>query len=168
MVRSLIVTGAVALALLSPAVTLGAPTAVVRSGAVAQPPPPRLAAGRSAGQDSFKLPIHFDARPKPAEPDMESRFLPYRWHGLQPSPQYVWNQPAWNQEGCFANNLFGTPSTLPGDGSVPGMTIGSLVDGHSKNLLSSTPSYDPNLPPGGEGLVTLQATSCGSARSINF
>ncbi|MGC9991240.1 MAG: hypothetical protein ABSD52_02420 [Candidatus Cybelea sp.] len=167
MLRSLILASAIGLALL-PAVTLGAPAAVVRGGPVVQPPPPRSAQARSAGQDSFKLPFHADLRPRPAEPDMQA-FLPYRWHALQYSPQYLWNQPAWNQSGCFANNLFGAPSPLPGDGSLPGsITIGSLVDGRSKNLLSSTPSYDANLPPGGEGVVTLQATSCGSARSINF
>lgn len=167
--RSLVVASALALALMQPAVTLGAPTAVVRGGPIVQPPPPRSAQGHFAGQDSFKLPIHIDARPRPAESDTEARFLPYRWHGLQSSPQYVWNQPAWNQGDCFANNLFGTPSTLQNDGSLPGsITIGSLVDGRSKNLLSSTPSYDPNLPPSGEAVVTLQPTSCGSARSINF
>ncbi len=157
---------ALALAFLLPAIAVGAPTAVVRSGPVVQPPPPRSVQGRSAGQD-FKLPFHVDFRPRTAEPDMQT-FLPYRWHALQYSPQYLWNQPAWNQNGCFANNLFGAPSTLPGDGLVPGNTIGSLVDGHSKNLLSATPSYDPRLPPGGEGVVTLQTTSCGSANVINF
>jgi len=167
MQRSLVVASAIALAFLPPAVALGAPTGAVRGGPIVQPPPPRVVESRSAGQD-FKVPLHVDFRPKWTESDMEPRFLPYRWHGLQYSPQYLWNQPAWNQNGCFASNLFGTPSTLPGDGSVPGMTIGSLVDGHSKNLLSSTHSYDPNLPPGGEAVVTLQPTSCGSANVINF
>jgi hypothetical protein len=165
MMRSLVAASAIALALLPPAIAVSAPTAAVRGGPVVRPPP-RSMQVRSAGED-FKLPFHVDVHPRTAEPDMQT-FLPYRWHALQYSPQYLWNQPAWNQNGCFANNLFGAPSTLPGDGLVPGNTIGSLVDGHSKNLLSSTPSYDPHLPPGGEGAVTLQATSCGSANVINF
>jgi hypothetical protein len=166
MMRSLVVASAIALTFLPPAIAVGAPTAAVRGGPIVQPPPPRSLQARSASQE-FKVPFHVDLHPRTAEPDMQT-FLPYRWHALQYSPQYLWNQPAWNQNGCFANNLFGAPSTLQGDGLVPGTTIGSLVDGRSKSLLSSTPSYNPNLPPGGEGVVTLQPTSCGSANVINF
>jgi hypothetical protein len=168
MMRSLLVAGAIVLALLPPAVTLGAPTAVGRGAAIAQPPPPRAAAARSADRD-FKVPFHLDMRPKPAESEMQAMVLPYRWHAWQYSPQYLWNQSAWDQNGCFANNLFGVPSTLPSDGSVPGtVTIGSLVDDKSKSLLSSTPSYAQSLPSTDGAVVSLQPTSCGSARSINF
>jgi hypothetical protein len=167
MMRSLVVAGAIALALL-PAVTLGAPTAFVRGGPIA-PPPPRSAVGRTAGQDSFKVPFHVDLRPKLAEPGMQSTLSPYRLHGWQWAPQYVGNQPLWYQSGCFANNLFGVPSTLSSDASVgPGVTLGSLADERSRHLISSTPSYDPNLPLSGNALVTLQPTSCGSANIINL
>jgi hypothetical protein len=164
--RSLLVAGAIVLAGLPPAVTLGAPTAVGRGAAIAQPPPPRAAAARSADRD-FQVPFHLDMRPKPAE--LQAMVLPYRWHAWQYSPQYLWNQSAWDQNGCFANNLFGVPSTLPSDGSVPGtVTIGSLVDDKSKSLLSSTPSYAQSLPSTDGAVVSLQPTSCGSARSISF
>jgi hypothetical protein len=165
MIRSLVAVGAIALALL-PAVTLGAPTTVVRSGPIA--PPPRAAVVRSAGQDSFKVPFHVDLRPKFAQPDMQSTLSPYRLHQLQWSPQYV-VQPARYQNGCFANNLFGAPSTLSSDGSVgPGVTLGSLADDRSKHLISSTPSNDSNPPVSGNAVVTLQPTSCGSANIINL
>jgi hypothetical protein len=167
MMRALVMAGAIALALLAPAVTLGAPTAVVRSGPVA--PPPRSAVGRYAGQDSFKVPFHVDLRPKWAEPDMQSTLSPYRLHGWQSAPQYVGNQPLWYQNGCFANNLFGAPSTLSSDGSVgPGVTLGSLVDDRSRHLISSTPSNEPNLPLSGNAVLTLQPTSCGSANIFNL
>ena len=108
-------------------------------------------------------------RPKLGEPGMLSTTSPYRLHGWQWAPQYVGNQPLWYQSGCFANNLFGAPSTLSSDGSVgPGVTLGSLTDERSKHLISSTPSYDPNLPLSGGALVTLQPTSCGSANIINL
>lgn len=168
MIRSLVVAGAIALALLPPAVTLGAPTAVIRGGPIA-PPPPRSAVGRSAGQDSFKVPFHVDLRPKLSEPDMQSTLSPYRSHVWQWAPQYVGNQPLWYQNGCFANNLFGAPSTFSSDGSVgPGVTLGSLADERSRHLISSTPSSEPNLPLSGNAVVTLQPTSCGSANIINL
>lgn len=162
--------GAIALALLPPVVTLGAPTAVVRGGPVAQQPqPPRSAAGRFASQDSFKVPFHVDLRPKLAEPDMQSTLSPYRSHRWQWTPQYVGNQPLWYRSGCFANNIFGVPSTLSSDASVgPGVTLGSLVDDRSRHLISSTPSSDSNLPLSGSAVVTLQPTSCGSANIINL
>jgi hypothetical protein len=167
MKRSLIVAGAIALAALAPAVTLGAPTAVVRSGPIA-PPPPRAAAGRAAGQD-FKVPFHVDLRPKLGEPELQSTLSPYRSHGWQWAPQYVGNQPLWYQSGCFAKSLFGVPSTLSSDALTgPGVTLGSLADDRSKHLISSTPSSDPNLPLGGSAVVTLQPTSCGSANIINL
>jgi hypothetical protein len=168
MIRSLVVASAIALALLPPAVTLGAPTAVVRGGPIA-PPPPRSAGGHFASQDSFRVPFHADLRPKLAEPDMQSTLAPYRFRAWQWAPQYVGIQPLWYQNGCFANNLFGAPSTLTSDASAPpGVKLGSLVDDRSKHLLSSTPSYNPNLPLSGNAGVTLQATSCGSASLINF
>ncbi|MGA8796588.1 MAG: hypothetical protein WB526_05915 [Candidatus Cybelea sp.] len=168
MKRSLVVAGALALALLPPAVTLGAPTAVVRSGPIA-PPPTRSAQTRYAGQDSFKVPFHVDLRPKWGEPTMQSTLSPYRSHEWQWAPQYVGNQPLWYQNGCFANSLFGTPSTLSSDGSVgPGVTLGSLVDDRSRHLISSSPSGEPNLPLSGNAVVTLQPTSCGSANIINL
>jgi hypothetical protein len=167
MMRSLLVASAIALALLSPAVTLGAPTAVVRGGPIA--PPPRSAQSRYAGQDSFKVPFHVDLRPKWAEPEMQSTLSPYRLHGWQWAPQYVGNQPLWYQNGCFANNLFGGPSTFSNDGSVgPGVTLGSLADDRSRHLISSTPSSEPNLPLSGNAVVTLQPTSCGLANIINL
>jgi hypothetical protein len=165
--RSLVVASAIALALLPPAVTLGAPTAVVRGGPVA--PPPHSAVGRSAGQDSFRMPFHVDLHPQLREPNMQSTLSPYRSHGWQWSPQYIGNQPAWYQNGCFANNLYGVPPTLTNDASAPiGVTLGSLVDDRSKHIISSTPSYDPNLPLSGVAVVTLQPTSCGSANIIDL
>jgi hypothetical protein len=175
--RTLVVAGAIALALLPPAVTLGAPTQGFRVAPLPRLPPPRAAAGHPAGQDSFKLPFHIDARPKPAETDVESTFLPYRWHGWQPGPRYVWIQPTWYQNGCFADNLFGTPSTLQSGTSVPAsVTIGSLVDDRSKHLFSATPSYNPNSRPGSDALTSspvglqyqVQPTRCGSSTLINF
>ena len=168
MIRNLVVAGAIALALLPPAVTLGAPTAAVRGGPIA-PPPPRSAQTRYAGQDSLKVPFHVDLRPKLGEPGMLSTTSPYRLHGWQWAPQYVGNQPLWYQNGCFANNLFGVPSTLTSDGSVgPGVTLGSLADERSRHLISSTPSDEPNQPLSGGAVLTLQATSCGSANIINL
>lgn len=158
---------AIVLALLPPAVTLAAPTGVVRGGPVA--PPPRSAAGHVASQDSFRVPFHVDLRPKLAEPGMQSTLSPYRSHGWQWAPQYVGNQPAWYQNGCFANNLFGVPSTLSSDGSVgPGVTLGSLADDRSKHLIPSTPSNEPNLQLSSNAVVTLQPTSCGSANIFNL
>jgi hypothetical protein len=168
MMRSLVVAGAIALALLPPVVTLGAPTAFVRGGPIA-PPPPRSAVGRSAGQDSFKVPFHVDLRPRFGEPNMQSTLSPYRSHGWQWAPQYIGNQPLWYQNGCFANNLFGAPSTLSSDASVgPGVTLGSLADDRSKHVISSMPSSEPSLPLSGGAVVTLQPTSCGSANIINL
>lgn len=168
MMRSLVVAGAIALALLPPAVALGAPTAAVRGGPIA-PPPPRSAVGRPASQDSFKVPFHVDLRPSFGEPEMHSTLSPYPLHRLQWAPQYVGNQPLWYQSGCFANNLFGAPSTLSSDASVgPGVTLGSLADDRSKHLISSTPSSEPNLALSGGAVVTLQPTSCGSANIINL
>ncbi|HLY01467.1 MAG TPA: hypothetical protein VKR56_03115 [Candidatus Cybelea sp.] len=165
--RRLVGAGAIALVLLQPAAALAAPTAVVRGGPMA-PPPPRISASRSAGQD-FKVPFHVDARPKPVESETQPMLLPYRWHAWQYSPQYLWNQSAWGQNGCFADNLFGVPSTLPSGTSLPAnITIGSLVDDRSKQILSSTPSYDQSLPLTGGAVATLQPTSCGSASLINF
>jgi hypothetical protein len=176
--RTLVVAGAIALALLPPAVTLGAPTQGFRVPLLPQLPPPRAAAGHSAGQDSFKVPFHIDAHPKPAETDIESTFLPYGWHGWPLGPRYVWIQPSWYQNGCFANNIFGTPPTLQSDTSVPtSVTIGSLVDDRSKRLFSSTPSYSPNSPSSSDAVAMsspislqyeFQPTQCGSSRLINL
>lgn len=174
MIRALVVAGAIALALLPPAVTLGAPVPVFR-GAPIPHPLPRAAEGRSAGQDTFKVPIEINVRQKSVEPDFESTFAQYRWHGWQWSPRYFWYQPAWYQNGCFANNLFGTPTNPAGDSSWPAnVTIGSLVDNRSMSLFSSTPSYNPsnpntaNLQSNGTLSATLQPTLCGSSSSFNF
>jgi hypothetical protein len=166
--RSLIVASAIALAVLPPAVMLAVPTGAVRGRSIA-PPPPRSTVGRFASEDSFKVPFHVDLRPKFGEPEMQSTLSPYRSHRWQWTPQYVGNQPRWYQNGCFANNLFGIPSTLSSDASVgPGVTLGSLADDRSRHLISSTPSNDSNLPLSGNAVVTLQPTSCGSANIINL
>ncbi|MFY9718568.1 MAG: hypothetical protein WAK16_02885 [Candidatus Cybelea sp.] len=177
MIRTLVLASAIALALLPPVVALGAPTPVLRGTPVSHLPPPRAAEGRS-GSDSFRVPFHVDARPKPAERDMETTLLPYRLHPLQPSSRYLWNQPAWYENGCFVNNLSGVPSTAPNGASIPaGLTFGSLVDDHSKHLFSSTPSYNPNSPSISGAAVTsspvgsqyqVQPTPCGSASLFNF
>jgi hypothetical protein len=176
MIRMLVVTGGIALALLPPVVALGAPTPVFRGTPVSHLPP-RAAEGRSS-PDSFKVPFHVDARPKPTERDMETTLFPYRWHALQSSSQYLWNQPAWYENGCFINNLSGVPSTAPGGASIPaGLTLGSLVDDHSKHLFSLSPSYNPNSPSSSSAAVTsnpvgsqyqVQATPCGSASLFNL
>lgn len=177
MIRTLVVTSAIALALLPPVVALGAPTPVFRGTPVSHLPPPRAAQGRS-GSDSFKVPFHVDARPRTAEPDMQTTLFPYRPHALQSSSRYLWNQPAWYENGCFVNNLSGVPSTAPNGTSIPaGFTFGSLVDDHSKHLFSSTPSYNPNSPSSGSAAVTsspagpqyqVQPTPCGSASLFSF
>jgi hypothetical protein len=178
MMRTLAVAGAVALALLPPAVTLGAPTQGSRVAPLPQLPPPRGAVLHSAGQDSFKVPFHIDARPKAAQTGIESTFLPYRWHGWPVGHQNVWIAPTWYQNGCFANNIFGTPSMFQSDNAVPPrFTIGSLVDDRSKHLISSTPSYNPNSMSGSDAVTMssplnlqyqFQPTQCGSSSIVNF
>ncbi len=176
--RTWVVAGAIVLALLAPAETLGAPTRGIRVAPVPQLPPSRAAFGRSAGQDSFRVPFHVDARPKPIESNTEPAFRPYRWNAWPLAPHYVLSQPAWYQNGCFANNIFGAPSTFQSGASLPtGVTLGSLVDGHSKNLISPTPSYNPTSPSNGEGATGsnplglqyhVQATTCGSSTLIDL
>jgi hypothetical protein len=174
MMRVLIFAGTIALAMLPPATTLSAPTPVVRAASGAQLPPPRAAEVRRDGQDSFKLPIHFDARPKPLEPNPS-----YTWYQsaqrYQPASLY---QPAQYQNGCFANNLSGVPSTAQSDtAALQTVTLGSLADDRSKALFSSTPSYKPDLslnsnaPATSSGLgfqYQVQQTPCGQANVFNF
>ena len=173
--RTLVLAAAIALTLLAPAVTLGAPTRGFHGAPPQQAPPPRGGAGHSIGQDSFKVPFHVDARPKPVRTEVEPLFLPYRLHAWQQGPRYV--GPTWFQNGCFANNTFGTPSTLQSDSSVPtSVTIGSLVDDRSKHLFSSKPSYNPNSASSDAITMTnptglqyqFQPTECGSSSLIKF
>ncbi len=171
MIRTFALAGTIALALLPPVVALGAPTPAFHSAPVSHLPP-RAAEGRY-GQDSFKVPFEVDTRSKGGRLDVEPLFVPYRWHALQSSSRYLWNQPAWYQDGCFVNSLSGAASTVPSDASVlPGVTIGSLVDDRSKHLFSFSPSYNPNSPPGSSAAVAsspagpqyqVQPTQCGSA-----
>ena len=176
--RALVVVGAVALTLLPPAVTFGAPPPGFRAATLPQAPP-RAAASHSASRDSFKLPFHLDAGPKPAEDEINPTFLPFdRWGAWPVAPRYVWLQPTWLQNGCFSNNAFGTPSTLQSAAYMPaGTTIGSLVDDRSKDLISSTPSYNPISPSSANAATMsnpvglqyqLQPTLCGSSSLFNL
>jgi hypothetical protein len=165
MMRVLVVAGAIALALLPPTVTLGAP--VPGSRAVSLPnAPPHVAAGRRAAPDAFTLPIHLNAW-GPLEPTQG------QWY--RPAGLY---QPVWYQNGCFANNLFGVPAPEQSDAmALQNVTLGSLVDDRSRQLFSSTSSHSPDLPSSGGdatalGVAGLQAvvapTACGSSRTIDL
>jgi hypothetical protein len=180
MMRTLVVAGATALALLLPTLTFAAPTGAVRAVSAPALPPPRVLEtrrGTEATEDSFKVPMHINVRPGASEPNWES-LHPYRWHPSQANPAYFWSQPAWLQDGCYANGPLGFP---PGAASAPASaqneTLGSLVDGRSKNLFSATPSYNPSSPLSGDALaasnapglqIQVQPTACGSNRVLGL
>ena len=177
MTRTLIVAGAIALALLPPALTFAAPTGAVRGVSASGLPPPRVSEMRRETEGSFKVPMHIDVRPGASQPNWESQY-PYRWHSLQANPGYLWNQPAWLQGGCYANGPLGLlPVGTSAPASLQGETIGSLVDDRSKNLFSSTPSHNPSSPLSGDALAasnatgpqfTVAPTACGSNRVLGL
>jgi hypothetical protein len=176
MMRTLVVAGAIALAFLPPALTFAAPTGAVR-GVSAPAPPPRVLEARHGTEDSFKVPMHIDVWRGESQPNWESQ-NPYHWHSLQANPGYLWYQPAWLQDGCFANGPLGVPPVATsGNASLQGETLGSLVDDRSKNLFSSTPSHNPSLPLSGDALAasnatglqfSVQPTACGSNRILGL
>ncbi|HEY2476334.1 MAG TPA: hypothetical protein VGI19_16220 [Candidatus Cybelea sp.] len=170
MIRSLVVVGAIGLALIPSVAALGAPTPANvpghHGGAV---PHPEL--GRGAQQNAFKVP-EIDVKPRSLGPNIQT---PYQRHLSESSRNYVLYQPPpWYQSQCFAPNLF--PTVKPSDSYVPpGTTIGDLVDSHSKNLFSSKPSYNPGLPLNqtaqaapDPSSIQFQASQCSPYSSFTF
>jgi hypothetical protein len=178
MMRTLVATAALALAILPPVFAFGAPVQGYRVAPAQQQQVPRAAMSRSASQDAFKVPMELNVLPKPAARESDATVLPYRFQGSQVAGEPVWIQPSWYQNGCFAQNVFGTAPAFQNDGSsLASTTLGSLADDRSKHLISTTPSYNPSSPSGSSGLATsnqtglslqVQPTQCGSSRLINF
>lgn len=182
MIRSLVLVGAVALAVAQPVATLGAPPAALpayRPAIAAQRPAPASAPAEGSGaRDAFKVPFDVDVGPRPLAGTSASRFVPSNWRGWQSIPGYAWYQPA-----CYSNNGFGSPwtslTTMPMNTPAPttGFTIGSLVDDRSQHLLSPTPSYATGIasPSNGDATTSspltlqygFQTTPCGAANFLN-
>lgn len=153
----LLIAGTAALAIVTPATVLGAPSPRTAAPSAYRATASRSASARagefSVGGDNFRVPLELDMRPRP---------LP----GTVQHPSGVWYQPAWYAPTCL--NGLGTPSAasmLPGASSSPAdFTIGSLADERSKNLFSSTPSAG-----GVSGLgVTGGAASTSSPLTVQY
>jgi hypothetical protein len=156
--RFVVVAGAVALSFVQPAISFAqpppAPVPVYHSPVYhaapvyhpAAPAQPSRAITQARG--NFTLPIDFNLRPRPF-------------------PQTLWEPSAWGLNSGFLSQpcipsgsywgpwgLLATPNdpstTDPALGNV---TLGSLVDGHSRNLFTSQPSY------GQSSALTTSATA---------
>ncbi|HEX3368349.1 MAG TPA: hypothetical protein VHS56_02145 [Candidatus Cybelea sp.] len=164
MMRSLAVAGAVALAILTPTVTIAAPTAVVPVYRGAAPrTQARSEAGRATERSVYRAP-EINLHPRSLEPNAGTAYP--GWHGIsEQGRNYVLYQPPpWLQAGCLANNL--APSAAPANAYAPpaNTTIGSLVDNQSKDLFSATPSHRASLA---SSAVTTAATNA-SGFSFQF
>ncbi|HZV77598.1 MAG TPA: hypothetical protein VFF63_07575 [Candidatus Babeliales bacterium] len=144
----------------------------------AQPPPKSSAdsSARHSGPDTFKVPFDVEVQPRP---------LPgTAFRTSQPTPSIFWYQPSWYGP-CLSNNGFlgpfaplATPASQSANAQPAGFTIGSLVDGQSKNTFSMAPSYAAGLTgPGGAASSapsslslqsTVQSTPCGAANFITI
>jgi hypothetical protein len=172
-VRSLVVAGTVAVLLVPPAVTLGAP-----SGPVYVPPHATASArsgGRAAGQSHFRVPFDVDVRPRPlAETQQELHGRPVQ------QPTYLWYQPAWYQPSCSLGG-FDAPSRAalaPNEEAPADFTIGSLIDRQSQSLFSPTQhSYTAGLASNGDAIAatnpvglsfSTQSTPCGPSNFVNL
>jgi hypothetical protein len=144
--RSLALAGALALAILTPAVTVAAPpTAVVPVYRGAAPhPQARSEEGRATERSVYRTP-EINLHPRSLETNGGTLYP--SWRGTsEPSRSYVLYQPPqWLQPGCLANNF--APSATPASAYAhpANTTIGSLVDNQSKDLFSATPSHRANL-----------------------
>lgn len=193
--RLLVFLGTIAVAFITPAMTLAAPpTAVpVRGGPVARPVVTRSTdAGRSETCDQFKVPYDVNVQAKPLPGSLhydaphyqalhnEAPLYRYTARGQQANPSYFLYQPAWYQSACYAGNGFGAPAapfapTSSTSDSLAGVSIGSLVDQDSKNVFSMTPSYKPGLASNGAGVAAaspfslqyeFHTTPCGTANTF--
>jgi len=149
--------------------------------AVARPaqPPPKSSSDSSArhsGPDTFKVPFDVEVQP---------RGLPgTALRTSQPAPSIFWYQPSWYGP-CLTNNGFAgpfaplaTPAGQSANAQPAGFTIGSLVDGQSKNTFSMAPSYAAGSTAGGSLgspassslslQSTVQSTPCGAANFITI
>ena len=178
MMRSLAVAGTIALATLTPAITIAAPPTVVvpvYRGA-APHPQARSGVGRASERSVYRTP-EINLHPRSLEPNGGALYP--SWRGTsEPSRSYVLYQPPpWLQAGCLANNF--APSAAPASAYAPpaNTTIGSLVDNQSKDLFSATPSHRANLASSGATTAAantsgfsfqFQPSQCAPASSITF
>lgn len=166
--RNFVLAGAAGLALLPPGVALGAPVGGLHAMPVARPVSQHAIEARSAGGDAFKIPMHFDGRPKSAV-GTEPNLLPYHWREWRAYPRYLSLQPTWYQTGCLANNSFEAARIPSDDGTVlPGTKIGDLVDDRSRHLFDSPSSYDSSLSLTKSLAPTFEPTSCGASSTIDL
>jgi hypothetical protein len=182
--RYLAFLGALTLAAAQPAVTLGAPAAGAAHSRPAAPATHAATGGaRATNPGDFKVPFDVDLRPKPFEVPQHfaiqssagsiwrAALSPSQWY--QQSSRGYLLYPALYGLGCgTTNNVLGSPSQQ----QPSNLTIGSLVDGKSKLLSSS--SHDAGFAMGSDPVgassspLTFQAgfypTACGASTFTNF
>ncbi|MGB8626266.1 MAG: hypothetical protein WCD03_08885 [Candidatus Cybelea sp.] len=178
MMRSLAVAGAIALALLPPVVALAAPPQAVvpvYHGSVPHPQA-HYEAGRATERGVYRAP-EINLHPRSLEPNAGTLYP--SWHGIsEPSRSYVLYQPPpWLQAGCLANNIFPSPASRDAYAPPQNVTIGSLVDGQSKDLFSATPSHRAGLASSADASAAaptsglsfqFQPSQCAPSSSLTF
>jgi hypothetical protein len=160
--------GTLALSLTQPAVSLAQPPPA--------PPPPVYRAPMPSDHHAPSSAYHaaFPAyRPLPPSsleiprlrpaPEPSLKFLPYR---------YPWQQSGWgwspaflsSQLPCFGGSSFWGPWGLANQSdsyAMPDVTLGSLVDGQSRNFLTTYPSY-------GQALTDSSAAAASSGPTLQY
>jgi hypothetical protein len=169
MTRFLAFATVLAVALMQPVVTLGAPPGgavfapVYVGGPVYRPEPVRPATeARASTQDDFKIPIDLKVRPKPlpetvhpgleapSELDAQPAVYPSRWREWGSAPGYLGPVPLWYQPGCYANGGSWAPAAsvaMPIGAPAPAtnFSIGSLAGDRPQGLFSSPDSYSTDV-----------------------